>query len=667
MTTAVNNGNGASAPSVPHTPSQPGLTTEGARKRAALEFLANALSSRIESIRGQVFDPRRDVDDETGQPPIGSAVSVEMYRQLYDRVAVAARVVQVLPKESWRAQPSVYEDEDAENVTEFEKAWDDMGNTLSPGTSWHKDDQGSPVWDYLTRVDILSGIGHFGVLLIGFDDGLALDQPVDGMIQVVDNTDPKKSPARNKHRGKVRRPLPPDSPVTRDEEQRLLNLEGLTANERASVMRWAGERDRIENSAPPSRFPATELSGTGANYLDGYGIASGASWRNGTDAQYFGVRFGPSEALPDSPNPNRRKLLFLRPFDESLVQIVRYEWNVMNPRFGMPVMYRITLNDPREQHSGVGLPTATVFVHWTRVIHVADNRNSSEVFGAPRQRPVIDNVLAIRKVASGDGEAFWKNCVMKLILETHPSLGGDVDVDPEALRSMMEDFGNSLQPYLALMGMTGKPVAPAVVDPTPHIQAQVQLICIVLGVPVPVFQGYEIGEQASENNDSDWKERLNHRRQHYLTPFLIVPFVDRMIQCGVLPEPERYWVKWPDLDALTKKDQAGVALQRTQALSAYVSGGVEALMTPRDYLTRELDYTEEEAEEIIEATKEAHEQEEVLTTPPQVAGRPAAAPPGTQDHADAQQQAKQAAAALKAKAGAGGPPKPPSPTSQVGG
>jgi hypothetical protein len=657
----------------------------------------------------------------------------------------------------------------------------------------------------------------------------------------------------------------------------------------------------------------------------------------------------------------------MRPFDESLVQIVRYEWNVLNPRFGMPVMYRVTLNDPREQHSGVGLPMSTVFVHWSRVIHLADNRGSSEVFGVPRQRPVLNNLLSVQKVAPGDAEAFWKNCftgdtkffdghilrelkdcvgeevgvtcadgkqrsatvrafgkrkvvdvvlkpkdgrgtnfrrvfratlnhrwvlegggvteslkpgdvlaanrcgeqefdrspagfahgfvfgdgcmktgrshyfelrlcgdkkrwfselkkaahiahesmaskdgdphlifvnhdtnlkrvpdterhsanyvrsfiegwlaadshdqngicrtlscsnseavdwfvenapyygyevtghtvddkptnygersaplhsvryrqepqgyrvvaivdrgeeeeaycvvepqtgtftlaggvvtgncVMKLILETHPSLGGDVEIDAEGLKGMMEDFGNSLQPYLALMGMTGKPVAPAVVDPTPHLDVQIKLICLQLSCPVPVFQGYEIGEQASENNDSNWKARLQHRRQNYLTPFVIVPLVDRLIQVGVLPEPEGYSVKWPDLDSLTKKDQAGVALQRTQALSAYVSGGVESLMQPQDYLTRELDYSEEEAQEIIDATQSAHEKEETMTMPPQVAGRPLAAPPGTQDHADAQQAAKQAASALKVKAAQGPPkvgsPKPPTATPpKVGG
>src|SRR5205823_6390492 len=111
----------------------------------------------------------------------------------------------------------------------------------------------------------------------------------------------------------------------------------------------------------------------------------------------------------DKPLKQKRRLLFIQPFDESLVQIVRYEWNIFNPRFGQPVMYRVTLNDPRETHSGVGLPMATVFVHWTRIVHIVDERRSSNIFGVPAMRPVLNNLIDLRKIYGADAEAYWKN------------------------------------------------------------------------------------------------------------------------------------------------------------------------------------------------------------------------------------------------------------------
>src|SRR5438552_1221857 len=96
------------------------------------DIVANALLSRQELMRS-FLDPRRDIDDECGYPKITEAVNVEVYRQLYDREAIATRVVQVLPNESWQVTPTVYEDDDTETSTEFEEAWDELGSTLAGG------------------------------------------------------------------------------------------------------------------------------------------------------------------------------------------------------------------------------------------------------------------------------------------------------------------------------------------------------------------------------------------------------------------------------------------------------------------------------------------------------------------------------------------------------
>ena len=99
-----------------------------------------------------------------------------------------------------------------------------------------------------------------------------------------------------------------------------------------------------------------------------------------------------------------RRLLFMRVFPEYLVQVVQYEADIRNPRFGQPLMYWVTLNDPRQPHTGVGLPLATVRVHWDRVVHVADNLQSSEIFGTPRDQPVLNNLLSLEKLYYGSAQ-----------------------------------------------------------------------------------------------------------------------------------------------------------------------------------------------------------------------------------------------------------------------
>src|SRR5574337_154677 len=205
------------------------------------------------------------------------------------------------------------------------------------------------------------------------------------------------------------------------------------------------------------------LDSTSALQRDIYGGATQnpLSSTVGTDAQYRGIQFTPGYypggdptgpinpyASPGNPrlmmaegmpvgyqNGNGKKskkaypggMLFMRCFDEMLVQVVQYEADLRNPRFGRPIMYLVTLNDPRYPHTGIGLPLATLRVHWSRVIHLADSIRSSEIFGMPRMQPVFNNLLDLRKLYGGSAEMYWQGALPGISFETNPNLGGDVN------------------------------------------------------------------------------------------------------------------------------------------------------------------------------------------------------------------------------------------------
>lgn len=457
------------------------------------ELVMNMEFSRSRLLK-QLFDPRRDLDDECGYPKDNP--SPEEYYQLYDRDPIAARVVELYPKECWQVQPCVYEEEEGDTVTEFEAAWDAMCRGLRSEKSWFQDDTGSALWEYMYRLDVASGIGRYGVMLLGFNDvvGDDLSQPV------------KMSTAL--------------------------------------------------------------------------------------------------------------RLNFLRVFPEALADIVQYENDSNSPRFGMPTQYNITFNDPRERMTGVGVSTSTKSVHWQRVIHVpSDDVVSSEFIGIERMRPVLNRILDLRKVYGAASEGYWKACFTLLTAETHPSLGGDVEIDQNKIKEMFENMMNGLQREGVLSGMTLKSTAPAVVDPTPHIDKGIEAICIKLACPVPVFKGYEIGEQASTENRGQWDDRLKARMHSRLTPRMIVPFVDRLINLKLLPEPQGYSVDWPDLSNTTESEMADTALKTITAIAQYVSSGANTLMTPVDFFTRILGWEQEEAEAVLTASIEAVDAEDAGPSP----------------------------------------------------
>lgn len=306
------------------------------------------------------------------------------------------------------------------------------------------------------------------------------------------------------------------------------------------------------------------------------------------------------------------EITFLRVYDESLVSIVDYERDETNPRFGDPLAYTVMMSDPTSRPgTSQSEPPQEHRVHWTRVIHLADNRTTSEVFGIPAMLPVINPLVDIRKIRGGSAEMYWLGALPGWSWESHPALGGDVEVpDAETMKRSFEDLLNGLQRVSASSGGALKSLAPQVVDPNPQIRAQIEAICIQKGCPVRIFIGSERGELSSQQDERAWNSRMEARQDDYLTPFVIVPFVDRLIMLGVLSEPEAYSVTWPPLSIATAEQQAEMAGKITEAIVKYIQGGGDQLIIETDFLVEVIGMPRDLADKIVEAATKQLEDEE---------------------------------------------------------
>lgn len=123
----------------------------------------NVFRSRSELWKSLSGDHRRNLDDECGYDKDPTA---HTFYDLFDRGAIPRRVVELFPKETLQVSPLVYEDKDNDTATAFEEAWDALGKSIQPEQSWHKQEEGSAVWEYLLRADIMSGVGRYGVILL---------------------------------------------------------------------------------------------------------------------------------------------------------------------------------------------------------------------------------------------------------------------------------------------------------------------------------------------------------------------------------------------------------------------------------------------------------------------------------------------------------------------
>jgi hypothetical protein len=132
--------------------------------RDAARLLLNSLTSRASLAAAIAGQEGRDIPTTCGYP---ETLTVADFHAMIDRNGIAARANSVLPDESWRAAPVVYETEGEADVTAFETAW--SGLFQNPNTN---------PWHYLHRADVESGKGYYGVILLGVADGKSLDQPV---------------------------------------------------------------------------------------------------------------------------------------------------------------------------------------------------------------------------------------------------------------------------------------------------------------------------------------------------------------------------------------------------------------------------------------------------------------------------------------------------------
>jgi len=454
------------------------------------QLLTNAFLFRRD-LFSKLLDPRRNIDAECGYPDL---ITPQMYRGVYDRMGLGTRVVSVYPEEAWAVDPEVYDDDDPGTETDFEA---EFGKLLKKKNLWH--------WCH--RIDELSGIGHFGVLLLGVNAGDDLSTP-------------------------------------------LRNGDGDIDN---------------EPLIPPGRF----------------------------------------------------QLLFLRAFDHSQVRVTKLETNTQSARYGQPVEYDITFVDTLGNSgysSGSAMETITNRkVHWSRAIHVADNRKSNEIYGMPRMQCVFNHIMDWKKMLGGSAEMFWKGGFPGYSFESTPNLndlGADVTLDAATIKAQMDMYQNGLQRYFALLGVQVKSLAPQYVPPSAHLEEQYKAISIAIGIPMRILLGSERGELASSQDAQAWNKRLNRRQDKYISPYVIRPLVERLVWLGILPPPtdNDFEVHWPDVATPSDTERAAILNQKTQAMATYVSGGVNTLVPELEYMTEFMGMDLEEAESILQAAQEKQDE-----------------------------------------------------------
>lgn len=285
--------------------------------------------------------------------------------------------------------------------------------------------------------------------------------------------------------------------------------------------------------------------------------------------RYGGLLVGINDGLPlDQPLQKAnsgRELLYLTPLSESDMQIKVWGTDSEDRRYGLPVMYGVDLNDTAGMRD----------VHWTRVVHIAER---GLVYGRPRMERVFNYLEDLLKITAGSGESAWKLMWKGIVISARE--GYRMPDDGSELTDKAYEYIHDLTRVLEVDGADVQVQGGEIVDPSSVIRILIALVSAATSIPQRLLLGSERGELASTQDETNWLDVIQTRRETFAEPIILRRLINRLIYGGVLPMPRdrRYTIQWPNPFSLTRLEQADVNLKRAQTISALVPGAADLLL-----------------------------------------------------------------------------------------
>jgi hypothetical protein len=248
---------------------------------------------------------------------------------------------------------------------------------------------------------------------------------------------------------------------------------------------------------------------------------------------------------------------FLSAYAQDDAPVVEFDNDEQSERFGLPVFYNIRRTDARTP-GAINTNVLGKKVHFTRVIHVAETLDD-RTYGIPRLERVWNLLDDLEKVTGGGAEAFWKRADAGMQIALDPT----INLEPDELKKMQEetdDYIHGLKRVVRTRGVDMKQLGSDVANLGPSSEAIIAQLSAATGIPQRILMGSEQAKLASIQDRTNWDERIEARRAEYAEPYIVRPFITRMVALGAMPEPkEEYSVAWSQIKTMDDGEKADLA------------------------------------------------------------------------------------------------------------
>jgi len=267
-----------------------------------------------------------------------------------------------------------------------------------------------------------------------------------------------------------------------------------------------------------------------------------------------------AEPLTENALSDPQDLLYFSPFHEGSVTILSYDTDVRSERYGRPEMYEIEMSSDEAFNKAHRKQQ----VHWTRVIHVAEDLEEDEVYGTPRLRAIYNDLLDLYKVSGAAPEIYMKAALRRVLF----NVDADAEVeDEDALKQELEEFQHEMKEYSLVQGVTPHTIDSDIRSPKETYDIILQNIAGAKGYPKRLLTGSERGDLASSMDAATLYGEMSMRQEKHAFPRILRALTNRLIWLGILEAPRnRITAEWPPLFEMSEKEQAEIAQTLTAAL-----------------------------------------------------------------------------------------------------
>lgn len=334
-----------------------------------------------------------------------------------------------------------------------------------------------------------------------------------------------------------------------------------------------------------------------------------------------GVNDGKDLNSPIGKVDGPEDITYVSVFAEGAVTFGAAITDVKSPSFGKPGAYQVDLaraafsnldqSSPFTDRTSsgsfrqtTGSLTLSANVHASRVIHLAEGRLESDLFGVPRLKPIFNRLFDLAKIVGGSAESYWLIANKGLHANIDPTkVRGYKPSDVDALSEQLDLYTNQLMRVIRTTGVEIKDLGGdgSGVNPRGVFSVVTAIIAGTCGIPIRMLFPENRGAQTSVYDRIAFREEFVLPRQQRVAEVQVIrPFVDMMIEIGGMPEPKpiddikgNYNVLWPDPISRSKADQAEIAGKIAEASANLAKArSLARIITPRQE-QRILGFTED--------------------------------------------------------------------------